>query len=220
MRKRIWATETENNRNNKKKIIVSAVSVFLIIIITVGLIIWVLFDRNGRDPVDHIIQDGSLNLSLKRENLNSNVLGNSGVLNNVTDDRTADFTNATDNNIFGLKGNTYIVPDCSFEAVMTVSNVGENAVPFAYWLSVETDGELNALASQLKATVTIGEEAVSFYLSEGLTFGTERAPADVVEAGETSSFSIKIEYDRLVATNESQGETVYFDLIVHAFQVV
>ena len=199
----------------KQKTIVSAVAAIVLVAAVALTLILLLGGRTGGTL--HLESRG-LDFTLTRESLTTHDLDESGKLASLTNDKKTDFTASTKENVFGVTGNTVIVPGSRFSADLVIANKSENAQPFSYWLEIRLSGEINELARQLKVTVTPeGLAPQTFSLSEGLVLGGERNPLAIVRGKQSSSFTVKVEFpeDQLI-NDGAQKETVLFDLIVYA----
>ena len=105
---------------------------------------------------------------------------------------------------------------------MKIRNDG--SIAFTYWIEIKFDSDVtSALADQLKVTVTTedGTETTAF-LSSGMVIGSAGAPLGTLLTKESTSFSVSVEFLELGAeiNDAAQGESIDFDLVVHAVQVV
>jgi hypothetical protein len=165
--------------------------------------------------VNNHLSAGDLDITLVRTSLTSTYLTDRGYLDTVTDSQIKDFTNDTNENVFGLNG-SLIVPKSKYVAEMQISN--ESDVAFGYWVEIVYTGSANVdLAEQISVTVNTEE---SKRLNQGLMVGSESAPIAVLAVGEAGKFTVAVEFLDLQSSvnNMAQGDSVTFDLIVHAVQ--
>jgi len=167
------------------------------------------------------LKAGTLDVALRRTNLAATYLDEDGFLAEITAGEDVDFTQATDQNVFGFSGTGTVVPGSKYIADMEIVNKGD--VAFAYWIEIVFDDALGlALADQIEITVTT-DKSVSAKLSSGVTLGSDESPIGTLAAtDESQSFSVSVEFLDLNdgSNNDAQGQNVSFDLVVHAVQVV
>lgn len=167
------------------------------------------------------LKAGTLDVMLRRTNLASTYLDEDGFLALTTNTEDVDFTQATNQNVFGFSGTETIVPGSKYTADMEIVNNGN--VAFAYWVEIVYDDTLDLeLADQIEITVTT-DSAVTAKLSSKATFGSKDSPIGTLIAKEASQgFSVSIEFLDYNdgSNNAAQGQSVSFDLVVHAVQVV
>lgn len=203
-----------------KKLTAILCSVLAIIACAAVITVTVLY-LNRQSGISHL-RAGGMDLTLTRESLYTRGMNEDGLLAERTDTDAADFTGASTQNIFGVTGNTVILPGCAFSAEMVVSGRSDRVEPFSYWLGIELSGELNELARRLKITVTVdGGEPKSCYLSEELLIGSESEPLAKVTDKTSSSFTVRVEFDRDISgSGDAQDEWAVFDLVVYAAKIV
>ena len=175
------------------------------------------------------LEAGKLQIGLKRVKLETTFLVEDGSLGTSTDNTPADFTDSTDENVFGLGNGKFIVPGNSYKATLEVSNRGD--VTFMYWLELKLEGDTvvfdSEFAQKLTLKVTAGGKTVKeCLLSElnknaPLAFGNIESPIGTLAPGAESAdlFTMEISFDKN-ADNNAQTKHVCFDLIVHAVQKV
>ena len=152
--------------------------------------------------------------TLKRVKLTGTRL-QGGSMVEFTDETDVDFSNPTNDNLFGISQYETVVPGCKYEATMTLSNEGDFALD--YWMEVRmTSGFNTALAEQLKVTLTVN--GVEYSTSVGNPLGDSRAPIGEIAKGETVTFTIGVEFIEHENNNAAQGQTVTFDLYVTTTQ--
>ena len=177
--------------------------------------------------IEHHLVAGNLDITLKRTHLSWSRLGSLGEMQEGFSDEVVDFSNPTQRNVFDLTADTLIVPCTWYEATMAVEN--NRAVTFGYWIEVVPTGSTsNALAKQLEVTVTTydqhGEviETVTKSAGESLQIGGEGSYVGILETDDPAqTFKIKVNFPDLGDDNNlAQTESVSFDLIVRAIQVL
>ena len=133
-----------------------------------------------------------------------------------TDNSTVDFSNATSENLFGIREGETIVPGCKFTATMSLVNDGAFALD--YWMELRMPEEYFdlELAKQLKVTLTVGGKEYTTVV--GNPIGDHRAPLGRIEKGESVTFTVSVEFIESADNNLSQGQTVAFDLYVTTTQ--
>ena len=133
-----------------------------------------------------------------------------------TDNSTVDFSNATSENLFGIREGETIVPGCKFTATMSLVNDGAFALD--YWMELRMPEEYFdlELAKQLKVTLTVGGKEYTTIV--GNPIGDQRAPLGRIEKGESVTFTVSVEFIESADNNLSQGQTVAFDLYVTTTQ--
>lgn len=176
---------------------------------------------------DHVwvrnhLKAGNLDITLTRTNLEYTALASDGKLDIITNSDEYDFTNATDENVFGLNSaDTLIVPGSYFDADMKITNMGN--VAFEYSVRIKLIGESNALAEQLMVTVTHPDGTTTSKMLSELA-GELSIATGVMNANDASqSFSVKVEFVNYETTtpidnNDAQNQAAQFDLIVTAVQ--
>lgn len=208
--------------NRKRALLVSASVILLCMTIIVGMT-WALFTDTQK--VTNHLQAGDLSITLKRTELTKTTLNAQGKL--VTSDpdtTTKNFSNPTDENVFGIVEGEKIVPGTKYVAKMQVENHSD--VAFGYWIEIVCTDKTNGadLAKQLKVTVNTGSDA-SASVNDGLTVGSSSNYVGELIIGATAEFTVTVEFlDSFVAANNidhndlAQGENLSFDLVVHAVQ--
>jgi predicted ribosomally synthesized peptide with SipW-like signal peptide len=184
---------------------------------------WALFTDTQK--VTNHLQAGDLSITLKRTELTKTTLNAQGKL--VTSDpdtTTKNFSNPTDENVFGIVEGEKIVPGTKYQASMQIENNSD--VAFGYWIEIVCTDKTNGadLAKQLKVTVNTGADA-SASVNDGLTVGSSSNYVGELIIGATAEFTVTVEFlDSFVAENNidhndlAQGENLSFDLVVHAVQ--
>ena len=193
------------------------------------------------------LEAGKMDLTLTRTTLTRTELGANGMLvvNEVqknTDD-PVDFsdTNTNSANIFGIADGVIVVPCSKYEATMKITNdSAKSSTAFGYYLEIVFDKATNdAFASQLRVTVTPdGMAPIVRYVNatDNIINGNTTTDTDgyikVLELGQKNShtFNVAVEFvddetvkdangNKTFINNDVKGETVKFDIVVHAVQV-
>jgi len=208
--------------NRKRALLVSASVILLCMTIIVGMT-WALFTDTQK--VTNHLQAGDLSITLKRTELTKTTLNAQGKLvTSAPDTTTKNFSNPTDENVFGIVEGEKIVPGTKYVAKMQIENNSD--VAFGYWIEIVCTDKTNGadLAKQLKVTVNTGSDA-SASVNDGLTVGSSSNYVGELIIGATAEFTVTVEFlDSFVAENNidhndlAQGESLSFDLVVHAVQ--
>ena len=208
--------------NRKRALLVSASVILLCMTIIVGMT-WALFTDTQK--VTNHLQAGDLSITLKRTELTKTTLNAQGKLvTSAPDTTTKNFSNPTDENVFGIVEGEKIVPGTKYVAKMQIENHSD--VAFGYWIEIVCTDKTNGadLAKQLKVTVNTGADA-SASVNDGLTVGSSSNYVGELIIGATAEFTVTVEFlDSFVAENNidhndlAQGENLSFDLVVHAVQ--
>jgi predicted ribosomally synthesized peptide with SipW-like signal peptide len=199
-------------------------SVILLCMTIIAGMTWALF--TDTQTVSNHLQAGDLQITLKRTELTKTTLDASGYLTTLPADKTpVEFTNPTDENVFGIGTDEKIVPGTKYVAQMQIENHSD--VAFGYWVEIvctdKTAGE--NLAKQLKVTVNAGSDQSGF-VGDGLTVrGADGGNVGELAVGATETFTVTVEFlDSAIAGNNvadnnlAQTEELSFDLVVHAVQ--
>ena len=208
--------------NRKRALLVSASVILLCMTIIVGMT-WALFTDTQK--VTTHLRAGDLSITLKRTELTKTTLNAQGKLvTSAPDTTTKNFSNPTDENVFGIVDGEKIVPGTKYQASMQIENHSD--VAFGYWIEIVCTDKTNGadLAKQLKVTVNTGSDA-SASVNDGLTVGSSSNYVGELIIGATAEFTVTVEFlDSFVAENNidhndlAQGESLSFDLVVHAVQ--
>ena len=214
---------TIRGTNSKRALLVSSSIILLCITIVMGMT-WALFTDTQK--VTNHLQAGTLAVALKRTELVKTTLNDEGFLVESAPDTThVNFTNPTDENVFGIENGEKIVPGTKYVAKMQIDNKSD--VAFGYWIEVVCTDKASGedLAEQLKVTVN----AKDSYMSNGLTVGSKGVYIDVLEKGTSGTFTVTVEFEDLGYTysngklksknDAAEGEKLSFDLVVYAVQV-
>lgn len=158
------------------------------------------------------LQAGTLEVKLERLDLKWTELDSTtGYLKEGSNTDVVNFTEATEENIFGISTDSKIVPGCFYEATLKLTNIG--SVAFDYSVAIVLDGISNELAEQLKVTVDTVDKGT-------LSAGTTTVAKDMLAINEfTKTFIVRIEFvNNNAINNAAQAMQVCFDLIVRATQ--
>ena len=174
------------------------------------------------------LEAGNLNISLLRTSYSKTTLDSDGYLSTITDSTEVDFSEETEENIFALEEDEYVVPGSSFLANLKLVNGKKNgdnyvssSVAFSYNVKIVVSEDSNSdFISQLTVTVKKGEEEVANKkLSE---FGTDAILSGKMTKNDASAeFSVKVAFDDLdpEKNNKAQDKKASFDLKVEAIQL-
>ena len=228
--------------NRKRTVLVSTAIILLCLSVIIGMT-WALF-TDTRSLNNHL-KAGDLSITLYRTELTKTMLNEKGYLDTIevqkTTDDPVDFStddpdDTADDNVFGIEGeNEKIVPGTKYVAVMKIENHSD--VAFGYWIEVKcSDASKQVeLAKQLNVTVTTGADS-SAYVAEGLTVKPEKGYIEAVEIRPvdaedtdptgTAYFTVTVEFEDwdvdengVGKNNSAKGNTVDFDIVVHAVQL-
>ncbi|MBQ8817259.1 MAG: hypothetical protein IJZ83_01670 [Clostridia bacterium] len=209
--------------NRKRALLVSSSVILLCMTVIVGMT-WALFTDTQR--VTNHLQAGDLSVTLNRTELTKTTLNTEGKLvTSAPDTNPKNFSNPTDENVFGIVEGEKIVPGTKYVAKMKIENHSD--VAFGYWIEIVCADKTNGadLAKQLKVTVNTGTDASAF-VNDGLAVkGANDGYVGELIIGATAEFTVTVEFlDSFVAENNiehndlAQGENLSFDLVVHAVQ--
>ena len=224
------------NTNRKRALLVSASVILLCMTIIVGMT-WALFTDTQK--VSNHLKAGDLTITLKRTELTKTTLNASGYLEQLPKDTTVvNFSNPTDENVFGIVENEKIVPGTKYVAKMEIANKSD--VAFGYWVKIDCKDEdvAKTLAEQLKiiiytdkngdGTIDTTAEGVDSTVATGLEVGSDKAYIGTLECGKAENFIVSVEFidtgytykdGVLTSTNDgAQTQSVEFDLLVYAIQ--
>ena len=210
--------------SRKRTLLVSCAVILLCMTVIIGMT-WALF--TDTHTVKNHLKAGDLDITLERIGLEKYTLNESGYLTSVEYTETEaywNFSNSTKKDVFDIQSNEKIVPGSKFIATMRIKN--ESDVAFGYWIEIVCTDKTNGadLAKQLKVTVNTGSDASAF-VNDGLTVGSSSNYVGELIIGATAEFTVTVEFlDSFVAENNidhndlAQGESLSFDLVVHAVQ--
>lgn len=189
------------------KTLICACLVLMLCVATIAVGTYALFSDSA--TVSNHLQAGTLEAQLKRIEGEKALLDANGTLQRTTL-AEKDFSGETSENIFGLASSDLFVPSSYCSAKLQLKNNG--SIPFLYTVAIRLNGQSNALAQQLKVYVN-GEEkgTLADYAEEGKLLGA------LLGKGQSVEFTVKVEFES-TGTNEAQGASVDFDLLVTAVQ--
>lgn len=209
------------NINRKRALLISGAVILLCFTIIVGMT-WALFTDMER--VTNHLQAGTLDITLERIALTKTAPDYRGYMFTTvyeTEKAYANFTNATNENVFDITEEDRIVPLSEFTAGMRITNnskLAKSDVAFAYWVEVVYTGDVDAiLAEQIQISIDNGKSQT---LNQGYNLGSEKEPIGVIGLNESATFTVSIKFlDLKNEVNDlAQESEVSFDLIVHAVQ--
>lgn len=166
------------------------------------------------------LKAGELDITLERTNLVTKALDNStGFLVDIIDEEDVDFSKPTVRNVFDLEETDKIVPGCSYDASMKITN--NTDVAFAYWIEIiDRNYEDIVLGDQLVVTIKADGYEKTVKVSEGMIVGNQSEPVAILAKGEYDNFNVVLEFLDLANNNAAQNQSLNFDIVVHAVQVV
>lgn len=166
------------------------------------------------------LKAGELDITLERTNLVTKALDNStGFLVDIIDEEDVDFSKPTIRNVFDLEETDKIVPGCSYDASMKITN--NTDVAFAYWIEIiDRNYEDIILGDQLVVTIKADGYEKTVKVSEGMLVGNQSEPVAILAKGEYDNFNVVLEFLNLANNNAAQNQSLNFDIVVHAVQVV
>ena len=178
------------------------------------------------ETITHHLESGGLNITLLRTAYTKTSLNDEGYLESTSDNEEVDFSKETNENIFGLEEDEYLVPQSSYEASLRLMNGKKvndvyevSSTAFAYNVKLIVDEDSDAeLLSQLRVTVSYGDNGkIEKKMSE---FGNSPIFSGVMEKRDfRTDFTIKVSFDDSEDNNEAQEKKASFDLKVEAIQL-
>ena len=212
--------------NRTRALLTSSSIVLLCMSIIIGMTYALFTDSH---TIVHHLKAGELDVTLMRTNLEYVVLNDKGVMEKVTNSKAYNFTEPTEDSVFGLDSSDIkIVPGSYFEAVMEIGNNGN--VAFDYVAGFELRGDVNALAEQLMVTVkdAEGETVVDAKPLSEFSADNYAFYSGSVNVGDAAqSFTVRMEFVDDVTANaieivmdndDAEGQEAVFDLVVRATQ--
>ena len=166
------------------------------------------------------LQAGTMDITLERINLeNSELDPITGFLAVHVDPETVDFSKPNAKNVFDIVDNDLIVPGCSYDATMRITN--NTDVAFSYWIEIIDRNNADiVLGDQLAVTVKADNYKETVKVSQGMFIGNEAKPVGVLAKGQSADFNVVLEFLNLNNNNAAMGQNLNFDIVVHAVQVV
>lgn len=199
-----------------KSVIIIVVTIILcMIVITAGTLS--LF-TDGSKVTNHL-EAGTLDVTLTRVMLDTRTIGADGVLRtNPTDNSTVNFSDPTNENVFGSYQSAYIVPGTFYEATLVLKNNGNIALDYTVDLTTSSE---NALAEQLLVVVN-GDEDGAKTLKEFKEDGWGILSGRLTTSDKETTFTVKLVFLELedAVNNQAQTKKADFDLHVTAVQAV
>ena len=153
--------------------------------------------------------------------------------------RRKNFSEETNENVFGIDKDEVIVPGTQYVATMQIENHSD--VAFGYWIRIDCkdDDVEKQLAEQLEIIVytdkngdgkidteTEGEDST---VATGLEVGSDKQYVGTLDLGRVETFIVSVTFTDagytyengiLTSANDAaQTQTVDFDLIVYAVQI-
>lgn len=201
---------------NKKRILITSCSVVLLCICAIIGTVYALFSDTV--SVKNHLQAGTLDVTLERTELKYTLLNQNGQLETIEDLTPIDFTSPNNENVFGIDdSDVNIVPGSYFEAKMKLKNTGN--VAFDCNVIIKLDGSSNALAEQLRVTVTRqGQEPIVKSLSALNDNGYSIAIGEMGANASDEVFTVRVEFITFDSNNDAQDLSASFDLVVEAIQ--
>lgn len=203
------------SKNRKRVLLVSGAIILLCMTIIAGMT-FALFTDSKR--VKNHLQAGDLEVTLTRTYLEYSVLNPQGKLAVTKVEEDLNFTNSTNQNVFGVDAkNIRIVPGSYFKADLRVDNIGN--VAFTYDVGIQLAGVANALSEQLQVTITRADgTSVTKMLTE-LANGLTITGGELLVGTGSQTFTVEVRFiDDTAVNNAAQAELVEFDLVVSAVQ--
>lgn len=199
----------------KKRVLLVSCSVILVCMSIIVGMTYALFTDNV--VVENHLKAGNLDVTLKRTSLEYAVLDDDGLLKVTTVNDELDFTERTEDNVFGIdSADVRIVPGSYFEATLEVGNNGSTA--FDYNVEIKLEGESNSLAEQLKVIVTHNDGSTTEKMLSEITDGLSISAGSMKSSDNAQSFKVKVEFIDVAYNNDAQDLSCVFDLVVSATQ--
>lgn len=170
------------------------------------------------------LQAGTLDITLYRVKLQEYSLDADGFMTwkpvNENREKFSGKENA-DKNVFDMEKGTLIVPRSAYTATMEISNASD--VAYGYWVEIVFDDSDDlAVADQIAVSVTADNGKTvrkTLSISNGLFLGSDREPVDILARESVKNFDITVEFVDSVINNEAKGQSVSFDVVIHAVQI-
>lgn len=199
----------------KKRVLLVSCSVILVCMSIIVGMTYALFTDNV--VVENHLKAGNLDVTLKRTSLEYVVLDDDGLLKVTTVNDELDFTERTEDNVFGIDStDVRIVPGSYFEATLEVGNNGSTA--FDYNVEIKLEGESNSLAEQLKVIVTHNDGSTTEKMLSEIADGLSISAGSMKSSDNAQSFKVKVEFIDVAYNNDAQDLSCVFDLVVSATQ--
>ena len=200
----------------RKVFLVSSITILLCFIVLMSALYVYFANQKG---LVHHLSSGDLEATLVRTNLIGNVYGSDGMFHEYSNSERIDFSQPSDKNLLDLDKDSLFVPGTEYNATLVVENNAD--VVFGYYIEVIVDDESSKeFCEQLQITISSGDKKVQGKLST-LLLGSETDYVSIVEVGSSSTFNIEISFiDDSNINNNVMAQNAYFDLVVHAVQIV
>lgn len=214
----------------------SILAAFIIVLLCSAMIVtgtYALFTDSFSQKT--VLKAGTMKIRLLRTNLEYTELNAQGLFETKTDDRDLVYAQPEGNetisneNVFGIKDNTLLIPTSRYTATMRLENKSD--VAFKYYLSIEGlgDNAKNHFSDKLTIIVDTnltnnaegeagGETKTTVSAAETL-IGDASAPIGTVIINGSAEFTVTVIFES-DATNLAQAQEAHFNLNVHAVQVV
>ncbi len=212
----------------RRDILISCSIILLCLAIVVG-VSYALFTDSV--SVQNHLQAGTLDVDLYRTNLKYNVLDTEdGYFNEIADNSRVEFTDSTEENIFGIDTqDAKIAPGSYFEAELELENNGNVAFTYGVKIVMSKDATNDHhLEEQLLVTITQDRNGNGTIEAEEKTCAplsnfigdTPYAFGEMAADDDAQSFTVRLEFQNLAndVNNKAQTEKAAFDLIVVATQ--
>lgn len=160
---------------------------------------------------------GNLDITLTRTNLVYRVLDEDGYLETTEVKDDIDFTNSTNENVFGIDAEGMVItPGSYFDAELKLTNDGN--VAFTYSVMIKLSSQSNKLAEQLQVTITHADGSTTSKKLSELTSGLTMEAGIMGTNDASEVFKVKVEFVDDALNNLAQNQTAVFDIIVSAEQ--
>lgn len=198
---------------NKKRILITSFSVIILCLCILVGVSYSLFTDS--ETVTNHLKSGDLDITLERTNLEYVTLNEQGYLEVKDNNTLVDFTNDTEENVFGLDNEELMAPGSYYVATLKLSNNG--TVAFDYSLEIVLSEAANDFANQLKVYVdgdTVGKTLGE--IAEDNKYIINSAAA--VEKNSFKEITVKVVFEHDANNNKAQDKSFSFDLVVSATQ--
>ncbi len=203
----------------KRALLLSCSVVLLCVSLIVGAT-YALF--TGEVTTTNHLQAGNLTVELTRTKLTYKVLNGDGYLQEFTDNASVDFSELTEENVFGLTDDVLIAPESFFEAEMHIENRG--TVAFTYTVDIQLNSACDPeIADQLLITVTnaAGTKVIDEKPLSEFTASTLANEGEVVAGGQSQTFTVRVDFlNDTTVNDDAQDQTGIFDMFVKAEQAI
>ena len=199
--------------SNKKRILITSFSVIILCLCILVGVSYSLFTDS--EQVTNHLKSGELDITLERTNLEYVTLNEQGYLEVKENTEVIDFTNTTEENIFGLDQEELMAPGSYYIATLKLNNNG--SVAFDYSFEIVLSEVANDFANQLKVYVDGDTEGkVLGEIAEDNKYVIASTAA--VEANTSKEFTVKVVFENSLDNNKAQDKSFSFDLVVSATQ--